>query len=135
MTFVTIGKGGPDLVCCQISSFPPWLPEDSDLLLAEVAASGKETIEDVNFKLIFEEHFQEKCIDWQYLQKWFEKYLTYNRLGCLSETKSWILELAGIFWLWYGSNKRSRLSEHFDIAPTSMSPSVYGAQVIPNDQK
>ena len=67
------------LDCCQISSFLPWLPEDSDLLLAEVVASGKESIEDINFKLIYEEHFQEKVIDGQYLQKWFEKYLTYNR--------------------------------------------------------
>ena len=44
-----------------------------------MVASGKESIEDINFKLIYEEHFQEKVIDGQYLQKWFEKYLTYNR--------------------------------------------------------
>jgi len=72
----------------KISSFPPWSPESS---LAEAAASGKETIEDVEFKL--KENFHEKCIDWQPLQKPFEKYRIFNR-SMLSTFQSPSLKLS-----------------------------------------
>jgi len=74
----------------KISSFPPWSPESS---LAEAAASGKETIEDVEFKL--KENFHEKCIDWQPLQKPFEKYRIFNR-SMLSKSPSPKLETSMI---------------------------------------
>ena len=49
------------------------------MLLAKVAASGKEKVEEVDFETIFEENFQGKCVDWQHLQKTLKDTLRKNR--------------------------------------------------------
>ena len=63
----------------QHSGLLSWTSEDSDLLLAQVAASGKEKVEEVDFEGIFEENFQGKCVDWQHLQKQLKNIMQYSR--------------------------------------------------------
>ena len=63
----------------QQSELLSWTLEDSDLLLAKVAASGKEKVEEVDFERIFEENFQEKCVDWQHLRTTLKNILMNNR--------------------------------------------------------
>ena len=63
----------------QQSELLSWTLEDSDLLLAKVAASGKEKVEEVDFERIFEENFQEKCVDWHHLQKRLKDIISQSR--------------------------------------------------------
>ena len=55
------------------SKLPRWTLEDSDLLLEKVGETEEEDEKCVDFKMIFEQHFREKCADWRHLLDYFTR--------------------------------------------------------------